>query len=337
MKNRASKFRLNINDLSDYARNTNPDDGFREDCQGSFLALPRGERLNGRMEIITPRRGLAMLIFDLYVNQETELTVLSDQSAVGFVTSLSGNSRRIVTGEFRPVEPIAVDPGKMLAGRCLAGPSLLEMQETSRHRFVKVQCNGPFLSSLRNEYQSASGSRLAQVLGPNPVPAAIVRDTLSPALGFLAHQVIRCPLVGASRRFFLEAKALEMVALAISEGFPTERLANSGYDDLTQERLLEARSILESEFADPPSIKALARRCGLNEFKLKRGFRELFSTTVFGYVRKLRMERARMLLEAGNLNVTEAALEAGYSSLGHFAARFKKHYGVLPKEYGSRR
>lgn len=336
MSNRAAKFRLNIEDLSDYALSTNPDKGFLEDTDGNFLALPRGELLNGRMEIVTPRQGLAMLIFDLRVTQETELTVLSDQSAVGFVMSLCGNSRRTVTGESRAVAPIAVDPGKLLAGRCLAGPSLFEMKEASRHRFVKVQCNGSFLRLLQEEYQLTPDSLLENVLGPSGFPRAIVRDTLSPVLRYLAHQVIECSLVGPSRRLFLEAKALEMVAHAISEGSQTGRIANSGYDDLTKERLLEARSILKSEFADPPSIEALARRCGLNEFKLKRGFKDVFSFTVFGYVRQLRMERARTLLESGNFNVTEAALEAGYSSLGHFASRFKRHFGVLPKDYSRR-
>jgi AraC-like DNA-binding protein len=71
----------------------------------------------------------------------------------------------------------------------------------------------------------------------------------------------------------------------------------------------------------------------LNDFKLKSGFRETFGTTVFGYVRKLRMDKARSLLEIGDLNVTEAALEAGYCSLGHFAAAFKKRFGTLPGQY----
>ena len=98
------------------------------------------------------------------------------------------------------------------------------------------------------------------------------------------------------------------------------------------ERLQEARGILEVEFVDPPGLFELARRVGLNDFKLKRGFKEAFGTTVFGYVRRLRMDKAKSLLENGDLNVTEAALEAGYSLLGHFAASFKKRFGILPSQ-----
>jgi AraC-like DNA-binding protein len=72
---------------------------------------------------------------------------------------------------------------------------------------------------------------------------------------------------------------------------------------------------------------------GLNDFKLKRGFRQVFDTTVFGYVRALRMEKARALLELGRLNVTQVASATGYSCFGHFSAAFKKRFGILPSDF----
>jgi len=135
-----------------------------------------------------------------------------------------------------------------------------------------------------------------------------------------------------ARRLLLEGKVLEILAHQVeivADIAPGSRMIpNSG--DL--ECLQKARSILEDEFSNPPSLFGLARRVGLNDFKLKRGFKEIFGTTVFGYVRKLRMDKARAFLESGDLNVTEAALEAGYSSLGHFAAAFKKCFGILPNQ-----
>jgi len=78
----------------------------------------------------------------------------------------------------------------------------------------------------------------------------------------------------------------------------------------------------------------LARLAGLNDYKLKLGFKELFGTTVFGYVRALRMDEARKILEQGEGNVSEAALMVGYHNISHFAALFRKTYGYNPSELG---
>jgi len=76
----------------------------------------------------------------------------------------------------------------------------------------------------------------------------------------------------------------------------------------------------------------LARLAGLNDYKLKAGFRQVFGTTVFGYLRQQRLEQARQLLQAQEISVTEAAATVGYSSQGHFAAAFRKQFGINPKD-----
>jgi AraC family transcriptional regulator, transcriptional activator of the genes for pyochelin and ferripyochelin receptors len=84
---------------------------------------------------------------------------------------------------------------------------------------------------------------------------------------------------------------------------------------------------------EPPSLLTLARQVGLNDFKLKRGFRQVFGTTVFGYLHEHRMERARQLLEERRLNVTAVACTVGYANPSHFAGAFKRKFGVNPSAY----
>ncbi len=55
--------------------------------------------------------------------------------------------------------------------------------------------------------------------------------------------------------------------------------------------------------------------------------------TIPQYLRKLRMERAAELLRGGKHNVTEAALEVGYSSLSHFSQAFCQIMGCCPGLY----
>jgi AraC-like DNA-binding protein len=70
----------------------------------------------------------------------------------------------------------------------------------------------------------------------------------------------------------------------------------------------------------------------INDFKLKLGFKQIYGTTVFGYIRDERMRIARNLLERGECNVSQAALVVGYESLPSFIRQFKKRYGYNPGE-----
>jgi AraC-like DNA-binding protein len=55
--------------------------------------------------------------------------------------------------------------------------------------------------------------------------------------------------------------------------------------------------------------------------------------TIPQFLRQIRMERAAELLSSGNYNVTEAALEAGYSSRSHFSQAFCQTVGCCPNVY----
>lgn len=97
------------------------------------------------------------------------------------------------------------------------------------------------------------------------------------------------------------------------------------------ERLQAVKDYLRTEFLCPRlSLDLLCRRFGLNEFKLKKGFKQLFGNTVFGFVQELKMKAARRMLVEERLNVNEVADHLGYSSPNHFSAAFKKMYGYSP-------
>ncbi|MDO3681946.1 helix-turn-helix transcriptional regulator [Paenibacillus ehimensis] len=58
----------------------------------------------------------------------------------------------------------------------------------------------------------------------------------------------------------------------------------------------------------------------------------MFGTTVFGYVRTLRINEAHSLLEQGKVNVSEAAGMVGYHNVSHFSLLFRKTFGCIPSE-----
>jgi AraC-like DNA-binding protein len=182
------------------------------------------------------------------------------------------------------------------------------------------------------------GARLKELLGttllPQPVeallssPAVYVahEQPMNPALFRLLDEIIHCDARGASRQLYLEAKGLEVVAVMIDE----LEAASSPVSRSDVERLQRARGLLLSRMEAPPSLPELARLVGLNEVKLKTGFRALFGSSVYAYLRRQRLEAARDLLLYRHLSVTEAALRVGYSNPSKFAAAFRKQFGVPP-------
>ena len=102
--------------------------------------------------------------------------------------------------------------------------------------------------------------------------------------------------------------------------------------DTAQETILQAREILLQRIGEPITIKELSRKVGTNECYLKKGFKEMFGTTIFEFYQNQRMEHAKYLLYEKGLSVTEVSAMLGYSSISHFSTAFKKHTGLKPCE-----
>jgi AraC-like DNA-binding protein len=112
------------------------------------------------------------------------------------------------------------------------------------------------------------------------------------------------------------------------EEFQCKFLAN-GAD---REKINLAREILLEHIGEPLTIRELSRKVAINECYLKKGFKELFGTTIFDFYQSQRMEHARYLLYEKGLSVTDVSVMLGYSSISHFSTAFKKHTGLKPCE-----
>jgi len=99
-----------------------------------------------------------------------------------------------------------------------------------------------------------------------------------------------------------------------------------------REKIILAREILLQHIGTPITIKALSRKVATNECYLKKGFKEVFGTTIFDFYQGQRMEHAKYLLYEKGLSVTEVSASLGYSSISHFSTAFKKHTGIKPCE-----
>jgi AraC family transcriptional regulator len=112
------------------------------------------------------------------------------------------------------------------------------------------------------------------------------------------------------------------------EAFQCKFLAN----EADREKINLAREILLEHIGEPLTIRELSRKVAINECYLKKGFKELFGTTIFDFYQGQRMEHARYLLYEKGLSVTDVSVMLGYSSISHFSTAFKKHTGLKPCE-----
>lgn len=133
-------------------------------------------------------------------------------------------------------------------------------------------------------------------------------------------------------KLHFEAYTLELLSLVCSSLIHQEKKYSEVYINQTDtEKLHHAREVLLSNLADPPLIRELAALCGLNEFKLKKGFKQLFQTSILAFVNEHRLQSARAAIYLREKTISEIAYELGFSHPQHFHRAFKKRFGVTPK------
>ena len=158
---------------------------------------------------------------------------------------------------------------------------------------------------------------------------------LTPILEGVLWQILRCPHQGMIKRMYLDAKAMELVSLVLAQESEIQigRTAISPPNAGTLERIQYAKTLLLLDVRHPPSLPQLAAQSKLNEYSLKQGFKQVFGTTVYGYLHDYRLEQARQLLMLGQMSVTEVMTAIGLVDRQHFAAAFRKKFDLSPRAY----
>jgi AraC-like DNA-binding protein len=128
---------------------------------------------------------------------------------------------------------------------------------------------------------------------------------------------------------YMECKAVELLTLAIAK---MSRVKDKYFTlgDAEYELFDYAKNWLTDNVDNPGSLSDISKRFGINECKLKKGFKQLYGTTIFDYLLKIRLDRARQQLLTTKMSVAEIAYRAGYSNHNHFTVAFKKHFNYSP-------
>ncbi len=285
-----------------------------------------GDLLFARTEI---RPGFDVWLNDCRFREDVRFSMTGSPASFSFNFCLSGKS---MAKYGKKHEFIEMSSGKQGVFYCPDPNGTGWMRMDVPHRQVGIVISPERLRSYFESDLNALHPMLQSILEEKQHNLFCKIHSIIPAMHSALTQLLDCPYTGISRKLFFESRALELLALQLSQlSAPAPKRTTGGFrlHLVDRKRTETARDLLVSRLDDPPGLGQLAREAGMSHPKLNRCFREMYGMTVFEYLRNERLNRAREMLDQG-LNVTETAYAVGYDSISHFSKAFKNRFGALP-------
>ena len=201
-------------------------------------------------------------------------------------------------------------------------------------RFFECSLSEDFFDYLFTE--DSACLRTLHKDGPGQAPSYELKASMLPGMQGIINDMKKTPLQGHLKGLYLEAKTIELFLLQVQLLDRQPQGIASILKPGDRDSLYAIRDYIRDHYDQPCSILQLARKAGINQTKLKKGFKELFGTTVFGYVLDIRLEAAKQLLLEEKLFVGEVSDRIGYKHPHHFAAAFRRKFGILPGDFKKR-
>lgn len=121
----------------------------------------------------------------------------------------------------------------------------------------------------------------------------------------------------------------QLFAQGAAEGKETEEV--SRLDDRDKAFVKQLHDIIKSNMGNSDfGVEDIGAEIGLSRVQLYRKVKAITGSSVVDLLRKARLAKARRLLEANSMNISEVAYEVGFSSPSYFTKCFKDEYGMLP-------
>lgn len=153
----------------------------------------------------------------------------------------------------------------------------------------------------------------------------------------LLKNIMECPFTGTMRHTFVREhiKALLMLQLFHFSHVVTGEAISlpTKISQADREVLNEVKLYIDQRFLEPTSLHELTVHFGINEFKLKHGFKVLFDTSPIRYLQQKRLQYSRVLLNDTHLTLQQIADSIGYQHTANFTTAFKKMFGQSPSAY----
>lgn len=160
-------------------------------------------------------------------------------------------------------------------------------------------------------------------------------DPIDTEYRLLMNELIKEKIDHPLKLHFIQNRVMLLLEKFIRKFFSKMNLQESRQrfkeDEIS--RLMKVEALLVKDFRKPPPVIALLSRfAAMSPTKLKTDFKALYGLPLYEYYQKNRMIYAKILLQENKYTIREVGNMVGYTNLGHFAASFKKEFGILPRE-----
>ncbi|WP_343307465.1 AraC family transcriptional regulator [Chitinophaga niabensis] len=270
--------------------------------------------------------GVSMRWCDCSIDQSARVEVESREEFVELHYNITGQSSSDFgegNFDFQPLRH------SLFYSNGYAGSHQITGDKNSSHAFLEVKLSRNIFERL-NLGMDSPGNIIMDYMTDRRTGWVGKTAPISPEMVFLISNIRKCPYSGMMKRLYLESKLMELYLLQINTLTADERQFATNLKRGDIDKIYEAREFIDKHYGEPCSIIYLASHIGLNQQKLKTGFREILGITVFGYLSEVRMQQAKRMLLEEKKYVGEVAIEVGYKNPHHFTAAFKKRFGFLP-------
>ncbi|MGG5506872.1 MULTISPECIES: helix-turn-helix transcriptional regulator [unclassified Myroides] len=199
---------------------------------------------------------------------------------------------------------------------------LMKTDANNKGEFLEIAVAPSFIAQLFVEEKEY----LAELLeGKSP--------TLSFDLNLAALQVLKQlsnnPYQGSLALHYLHNKIEEFHLLQYQNWRYSQKPISHALHPKDKAILHQIKHYITMNYNQSFTLTELAHQAGINQTKLKQGFKALFGQTTFQYLHDLRMQQALELLQNQTHTIGEIAEMVGYKHSHHFTTAFKKYYGCF--------
>lgn len=207
----------------------------------------------------------------------------------------------------------------------------------SMHRFVTIELSADY---LRRQFSSVLDGLHPGILrfleNPAQFDPWLEVGMMPAALLSIRLQMLEPPVNAAALEAWYQGKVLEVLAQTLFRPDKPAELFCHRHRRINKERVERVKYLIERDLENPPSLELLAGEVNCSPFYLSRLFSEETGMSMPRYLRLKRVEKAAEWMRSRGLNVTEAAMAVGYSSLSAFQKAFAEQYGMSPGVYAGR-
>ena len=212
------------------------------------------------------------------------------------------------------------------------------LDDNARQNDIAFRLKKSFYADLISNHLSSSEDRLPEmILHQNEFNTINDHIPADPGILGILTNIMDCPYKGAMKSAFIGEHIRALLMLQLFHFNPIVAGKKIRLDHKINKRdadiLQEVKKYIDQHFMDPASLDGLSKQFGINEFKLKHGFKVLFDTSPMRYLQTKRLEYSLTLLRETDMTIKSIADEIGYAHAANFTIAFTKSFGSAPIHY----